>query len=97
MYSLLTAPLFSNGVGTISACASSTFQPTPQPTTRRPWESWSIVARILAASIGFLYGRTITDGSSRALEVWPATKAITDSTSRVFCSVPTPGISPLGP
>ena len=70
------------------ASNSSRIQPTPQPRMTRPADSTSTVAIILAASTGLRWGSTITEVSSRALDVTPARKL-----SMVSCS----RHSPVGP
>src|SRR5687768_4340088 len=80
MYSSLTAPRLSYG-GAPMASNSSRIQPTPQPTMSRPLESTSMVASILAVSTGGRCGTTMTEVSSRAVDVTPARKV-----RRVSCS-----------
>src|SRR5512134_1877034 len=89
MYSSLTAPRLSYG-GAPIASNSSRIQPTPQPTMRRPLESTSMVASILAVRTGGRCGTTITEVSSLAEDVAAARKV-----RSVSCSIHSPDGLPM--
>src|SRR5438045_8200655 len=70
--SSVTAPRSSNG-SVPTASNSSLHQPTPMPQVKRPSDSTSIVARVLAVKTGGRCGTTVTEVTIRSLEVFAAT------------------------
>ena len=64
---------------TPSSSISSCIQPAPAPTIKRPFESTSMVASILAVSMYCRCGTTITEVRNRSFDVTPARYAIVES------------------
>ena len=71
---MVTAPRSEKG-GALSISNSSSIQPTPAPTMRRPFDRTSSVASILAVSSGLRYGTIMTLVTKRMRSVTPAKNA----------------------